>query len=91
MHEGPDQSLRSCSNTGSFFIGAPFQSFTSFLIVCYATMYVSSKGAKLLAKKVDIACVAQLPGRASLKTTQRYLKDLKRMHSLYQPREWDTT
>ncbi len=54
IHEGPGQSLRSCSNTGSFFIRAPFQSFTSFLIVCYITVYVSSKGAKLLANKVDI-------------------------------------
>ena len=45
----------------------------------------------LLQHNVDIAFIAQLLGHSSLRTTQRYLKieigDLKRMHSLYHPRE----
>ena len=44
-----------------------------------------------LASNVDIAYIAKLFGHSSLKTTQRYLKieigDLKKMHSLYHPRE----
>ena len=47
----------------------------------------------LLQNEVDIAFIAQLLGHSSLRTTQRYLKieigDLKRMHSLYHPRERD--
>ena len=45
----------------------------------------------LLAGNVDITYIAKLLGHSSLKTTQRYLKveigDLKKMHSLYHPRE----
>ena len=47
----------------------------------------------LLAHKVDVTYIAQLLGHSSLKTTQKYLRveigDLKRMHSLYHPRERD--
>ena len=47
----------------------------------------------LLQNDVDIAFIAQLLGHSSLRTTQRYLKieigDLKRMHSLFHPRERD--
>ncbi len=46
---------------------------------------------QLLQRKVDVAYIAQLLGHRSLNTTQQYLKieigDLKRMHSLYHPRE----
>ena len=45
----------------------------------------------LLHRNVDVAYIAQLLGHQSLNTTQQYLKieigDLKRMHSLYHPRE----
>ena len=45
----------------------------------------------LLQRKVDVAYIAELLGHRSLNTTQQYLKieigDLKRMHSLYHPRE----
>ena len=45
----------------------------------------------LLAHKVDITYISKLLGHESLNTTQKYLKveigDLKRMHSLYHPRE----
>ncbi len=45
----------------------------------------------LLHRRVDVAYIAQLLGHRSLNTTQQYLKveigDLKRMHSLYHPRE----
>jgi integrase/recombinase XerD len=45
----------------------------------------------LLHRNVDVAYIAQLLGHRSLNTTQQYLKieigDLKRMHSLYHPRE----
>ena len=45
----------------------------------------------LLSEHVDITYIAKLLGHASLRTTQRYLRveigDLKKMHSLYHPRE----
>ena len=45
----------------------------------------------LLHRSVDVTYIAQLLGHRSLNTTQQYLKieigDLKRMHSLYHPRE----
>ena len=45
----------------------------------------------LLHRNVDVTYIAQLLGHRSLNTTQQYLKveigDLKRMHSLYHPRE----
>ena len=45
----------------------------------------------LLHRNVDVAYIAELLGHRSLNTTQQYLKieigDLKRMHSLYHPRE----
>ena len=45
----------------------------------------------LLANRVDITYIARLLGHASLRTTQRYahveIGDLKKMHSLYHPRE----
>ena len=45
----------------------------------------------LLANGVDVAYISRLLGHESLNTTQRYLKveigDLKKMHSLYHPRE----
>ena len=45
----------------------------------------------LLAHKVDVTYIAELLGHSSLKTTQKYLRveigDLKRIHSLYHPRE----
>ena len=52
-----------------------------------------STATQLLKNDVDIAFIAQLLGHSSLRTTQRYLKieigDLKKMHSLYHPRERD--
>jgi len=60
-------------------------------ITCYSLRH--SCASALVAHGVDIAYVAQLLGHSSLETTQRYLKieigDLKRMHSLYHPREQD--
>ena len=45
----------------------------------------------LLQRRVDVAYIAELLGHKSLNTTQQYLKidisDLKRVHSLYHPRE----
>ena len=45
----------------------------------------------LLHRNIDVTYIAQLLGHRSLNTTQQYLKieigDLKRMHSLYHPRE----
>jgi len=45
----------------------------------------------LLAHKVDITYISELLGHASLNTTQKCLRveigDLKKMHSLYHPRE----
>jgi len=56
---------------------------------CYS--FRCSVATHLLAGHVDITYIAKLLGHASLKSTQRYLKveigDLKKMHSLYHPRE----
>ncbi len=45
----------------------------------------------LLANHVDVTYIAKLLGHSSLKTTQKYahveISDLKKMHSLYHPRE----
>ena len=50
-----------------------------------------SAASHMLANKVDIMYIAKMLGHASLNTTQKYLHveigDLKRMHSLYHPRE----
>ena len=58
-------------------------------ITCYAFRHMAAS--HMIANGVDIAYVAQLLGHASLETTQRYLRieigDLKRMHSMYHPRE----
>jgi len=56
---------------------------------CYSFRHATAT--HLLASNVDIAYIAKLLGHSSLKSTQRYLKveigDLKKMHSLYHPRE----
>ena len=58
-------------------------------ISCYCMRH--SIATHLLRNKVDIMYIAQLLGHSSLKTTQKYLhveiSDLKKMHSLYHPRE----
>ena len=58
-------------------------------ISCYSFRH--SIATHLLRNKVDIMYIAQLLGHSSLKTTQKYLhveiSDLKKMHSLYHPRE----
>ena len=58
-------------------------------ITCYAFRHMAAT--HLIANGVDIAYVAQLLGHESLETTKRYLRieisDLKRMHSMYHPRE----
>jgi len=58
-------------------------------ISCYSLRH--SIATHLLRNKVDIMYIASLLGHASLKTTQKYLhveiSDLKKMHSLYHPRE----
>ena len=56
---------------------------------CYS--YRHAVATHLLANRVDITYIARLLGHASLRTTQRYahveIGDLKKMHSLYHPRE----
>jgi integrase/recombinase XerD len=58
-------------------------------ISCYSFRH--SVATHLLSNHLDIAYIAKLLGHASLRTTQRYLRveigDLKKMHSLYHPRE----
>ena len=58
-------------------------------VSCYTFRHTVAS--QLLRNKVDIMYIAKLLGHASLKTTQRYLtidiSDLKKMHSLYHPRE----
>ena len=58
-------------------------------ISCYTMRH--SIATHLLRNKVDIMYIASLLGHSSLKTTQKYLRveisDLKKMHSLYHPRE----
>lgn len=58
-------------------------------ISCYTFRH--SIATHLLKNKVDIMYIASLLGHSSLRTTQRYLhveiSDLKKMHSLYHPRE----
>jgi len=58
-------------------------------ISCYTFRH--SVATHLLKNKVDIMYITSLLGHASLRTTQRYLhveiSDLKKMHSLYHPRE----
>ena len=58
-------------------------------ISCYTFRH--SVATHLLARHLDIAYIAKLLGHASLRTTQRYVHieigDLKKMHSMYHPRE----
>jgi len=58
-------------------------------ISCYTFRHTIAT--HLLQNRVDITYIAKLLGHASLRTTQRYLRvditDLKKMHSLYHPRE----
>ncbi len=62
-------------------------------ISCYCFRHAVAT--HLLRDKVDIMDIAQLLGHSSLKTTQKYLhveiSDLKKMHSLYHPREKQLT
>ena len=58
-------------------------------ITCYAVRHMAAL--YLITNGVDIAYVAQLLGHESREAPQRYLRieigDLKRMHSMYHPRE----
>jgi len=58
-------------------------------VTCYTFRH--SVATHLVKNKVDIRYVCQLLGHESLRTTQKYchleISDLKKMHSLYHPRE----
>lgn len=58
-------------------------------VSCYSFRHAVAT--HLMRNKVDIMYIAQLLGHSSLRTTQKYLhveiSDLKKMHSLYHPRE----
>ena len=58
-------------------------------VSCYTFRH--SIASHLVKNKVDIRYVSQLLGHESLKTTQKYvhleISDLKKMHSLFHPRE----
>ena len=58
-------------------------------VSCYSFRHAVAT--HLMRNKVDIMYIAKLLGHASLRTTQKYLhveiSDLKKMHSLYHPRE----
>ena len=60
-------------------------------ISCYSFRH--GIASHLIQNNVDIKYVQQLLGHESLKTTAKYchlnIKDLKKMHSLYHPREKD--
>jgi integrase/recombinase XerD len=58
-------------------------------ISCYSFRHATAS--HLVKNKVDIRFVSELLGHTNLQTTQRYchlnITDLKKMHSLYHPRE----
>ena len=58
-------------------------------LTCYTFRH--SVAMHMLRNEANVMFIAKLLGHASLKTTQRYLRveigDLKRVHSLYHPRE----
>ena len=58
-------------------------------LTCYTFRH--SVATHLLRNEANVMYIAKLLGHASLKTTQKYLRveigDLKRVHSLYHPRE----
>ena len=58
-------------------------------LTCYTFRH--SVATHMLRNEANVMYIAKLLGHASLKTTQKYLRveigDLKRVHSLYHPRE----